>query len=251
MKRQIIRVHFECLRNETHVELNETVITTIDRYNSAQIGIGVVYAGYRQLVTTEVSLLDMMYKSEYTIEIHAQDRVRDSLFRGLSDAVKSGLNHFDAGKREAAGKLSAIFDHYGNLTARTLDEETAAIDDLLRELASSMASACLQMLAVMDWTEQLDLENRKFKELMQACYGEAVQRPSLRIHAVRADVDRALRTILNFLDVVATVHGLATYELLINELNAVFERYRNILAQQIGTRGKNNSNSESKMHSEQ
>jgi hypothetical protein len=234
MKRQIIRVYFENLRNEAHVELNETVIIAIDRYNPVQIGIGTVYAGYRQLVTTEISLLDMMRKSEYTIAIHAQDHVRDSIFRGLFYAVKSGLNHFDAEKRKAAEKLSAIFDLYGNIAVRTLDEETSAIDDLLRKLASSTVSAYVQTLAVMDWTEQLDLENRKFKELMQTCYSETAQRPALRIHAVRADVDRALRTILNFLDVVATVHGPAACELLVDELNAVFERYRNILTQQAG-----------------
>jgi hypothetical protein len=231
MKRQIIRVHYENLRNEAHVELNETVIAAIDKYNVAQLGIGDVYAGYRQLVTTEVSLLDMMLRSEYTVEIHAQDRVRDQLFRGLSDAVNSGLNHFDAEKREAAGKLSVIFDHYGNITTRTLDEETAVLDDFLRELATDTASVCLQTLGLADWTEQLEQENRKFKELMQAHYSETAQRPSLRIHAVRHDVDRALRTIFNFLDVMVTVHGLAPYELLIGELNAVFERYKNIPVQ--------------------
>jgi hypothetical protein len=239
MKRQIIRVHFENLRNEAHVELNETVIAAIDRYNPVQLGFGDVYAGYRQLVTTEVSLLDMMFRSGYTIEIHAQDRVRDQIFRGLSDAVSSGLNHFDAGKREAAGNLSVIFNHYGNITARTLDEETAALDDFLREFASDTASACIRTLGLADWTEQLEQENRKFKELMQARYSETAQRPSLRVHAVRLDVDRALRTILNFLDVMVTVHGLAPYELLIGELNAVFERYRNIQARQAGVREKN------------
>ncbi|MDR2139483.1 MAG: DUF6261 family protein [Tannerella sp.] len=241
MKRQIISVRFENLRNEAHVELNETVITTIDRYNPVQVGIEIMYAGYRQLVATEVSLLDMMRKNEYTLEIHAQDRVRDSIFRGLSDAVKSGLNHFDDGKCEAAGTLSAIFDHYANIDTRTFDEETAAMDDLLRELASDEASACVLTLAVKDWTEQLALENRKFKELMQARYGETAQRPLLRVHAVRADVDRTLHTILNYLDVVTTVHGPAVCELLVNELNTVFERYRHILTQQTGVRKKNHS----------
>ncbi|MDR1676755.1 MAG: DUF6261 family protein, partial [Tannerella sp.] len=168
MKRQVISVHFDYLHNEAHVELNKAVITAIDRYNSVLLGIGDIYAGYRQFVTTEISLRDMMCRNECTIGIHAQDRVRSSLFRGMFDAVRSGTNHFDAEKREAAGKLFPIFDHYGSINTRTLDEETATLDDLLRELASATASACVRTLALTDWTEQLDMENRKFKDLMQA-----------------------------------------------------------------------------------
>ncbi|MDR1102682.1 MAG: DUF6261 family protein [Tannerella sp.] len=243
MKRQIIRVHFENLRNEAHVELNEKVITTIDRYNPPQFGFGVVYAGYRQLVATEVSLLDMMHKSEYTVKIHEQDRVRDGIFRGLSDAVKSGLNHFDAAKSEAAGKLSVIFDRYGSISSRTLDQETVSLDAFLQELSSDTAAAFVRTLGLTDWTEQLALENGKFKDLIEACYSEIAQRPSLlRIYAIRLDVDRALRTILNFLDVVSAVHALAAYELLVNELNTVFERYRDMLVQQACARKQDASN---------
>ncbi|MDR1676751.1 MAG: DUF6261 family protein, partial [Tannerella sp.] len=61
-----------------------------------------------------------------------------------------------------------MFDHYGSINTRTLDEETATLDNLLRELASATASACVRTLALTDWTEQLDMENRKFKDLMQA-----------------------------------------------------------------------------------
>ncbi|MDR2041721.1 MAG: DUF6261 family protein [Tannerella sp.] len=231
MKRQIIGVHFESLRNEAHVELNEAVIAAIDKHNPAQLGIGDIYAGYRQLVTTEISLLDMMHRNGFTMEIHAQDRVCGRIFHGLADAVNSGLNHFDAGKREAAGKLFVLFERYGHITARTPDEETAVLDNFLRELASDTASDPIRTLGLTDWTERLAQENGKFKELMQAYDSEAAQRPSLRVHAVRTDVDRALRTILNYLDVVTTVHGFVFYELLVNELNAVFERYRNIPVQ--------------------
>ncbi|MDR1454251.1 MAG: DUF6261 family protein [Tannerella sp.] len=238
MKRQIIRVHFENLRNETHVELHETVIAAIGRYNPVQFGIESVYAGYRQLVTTEVSLLDIMQKSEYTVEIQAQDCVCGRYCRGLSDAIESGLNHFDAGKREAAGERSTIFDRYGSIAARTLDEGTAAIDDFLHELASGTASACVRTLALTDWVEQIGLENRKLKDLLKVDCDETAKRPLLRMHTVRVDVDKALQTILNFFDVVSTGHGLAAYELLLNDLNAAFERYRNILAQQAGAQGK-------------
>ncbi|MDR1336403.1 MAG: DUF6261 family protein [Tannerella sp.] len=250
MKRQIISVHFEYLRNETHVELSKAVITAIDRHNPAQFGFGAVYAGYRQLVATEVSLLDIMRKGGYMIEIQEQDRVRDNLFRGLSDAVKSGLNHFDAVKCEAAWELSALFDRYNSIAARTLDEETASLDALLSELSSGTAAASVQTLGLTDWTGQLALENGEFKFLMHALYGEIVQRPpSLRVYTVRLDVDKALRTIFNFLDIVSTVHGLPAYELLVNELNTVFDRYRNIPVQQAGARKKDGSNSRGKSES--
>jgi hypothetical protein len=80
----------------------------------------------------------------------------------FADAVKSGLNHFDPAKREAARRIEIVLDNYGNIAAKALDQETAAIDDLLRELRSGDYPALVDSLALADWLVQLDVENRTF-----------------------------------------------------------------------------------------
>jgi hypothetical protein len=244
--KNIIRFDYHSLRNETHVEYHETCGGLIVKYNPDTLGIRPQYNYYKPLFDSEVSVLDIIRKSEYTGDIDEQDYRRDHLFRGFSDAVKSALNHFDPAKKEAALKLNALLEHYGNIAAKALDQETAAIDDLLRELNTGNYPACLQILSLTDWVTQLGIENEAFKLLMAARYGETAQRPATRMRATRIEVDKSFRAILNQLDAIVLVNGITDYEAFINELNAVSERYRNILAQEKGARKARNDKKEEK-----
>jgi hypothetical protein len=236
-KTLIIRFRYENLHNETHVEYNETADGLVIRYNPQTLGILPQYSTYKAALNVEVDILDVIRKSEYTGEISAQDHVRDGIFRGLADAVKSSLHHFNADKRKAAARMEVVLEHYGNIAAKAFDQETAAIDDLLRELNDHHA-ADVQMLLLNDWLTQLDAENRTFKQLMSERYTEVSRRPTTRMKAARADTDRALRTMLNMLEALTAVHGVDAYLPFLNELNAVSERYKNQLAQAAGRRAK-------------
>jgi hypothetical protein len=237
MGRFFIRFRYTELRNEAHVEYNETVDGLVIKHNPQALGILPQYDDYKVALKVEVDSLDLIRKSEYTGEIEAQDRVRDGVFRGFSDAVKSALNHFDADKRKAAEKISLVLDHYGNIAAKAFDQETAAIDDLLRELNDNHIAET-QLLSLNDWLTQLDSENQRFKALMSERYAKTAQRPSTRMKTARNETDKALRALLDMVEALATVNGTANYEAFINELNAVSERYKNQLAQASGRRTK-------------
>ncbi|MDR1866409.1 MAG: DUF6261 family protein [Bacteroidales bacterium] len=234
----IIRINYTHLRNDAHVELHETADAMMVRYNPATLGIDVLYGEYKPLLNAELSLLNVLRKSSYTGEIKEADHRRDMLFRGFADAVKSGLNHFDPAKREAAHRIDIVLDNYGNIAAKALDQETAAIDDLLRELRSGDYPALVDSLALTDWLVQLDAENQTFKTLMLARYGETSQRPTTRMKAARKNTDAAFRNIIDRLEALATVNGITLYEPFIRELNALLERYRNIMAAGAGRRKK-------------
>jgi capsule polysaccharide export protein KpsE/RkpR len=95
-----------------------------------------------------------------------------------------------------------------------------------------------------DWLTQLDTENQKFKALMSERYTEASQRLATRMKAARAETDKALRTIFGQIEALALVNGIAAYEAFIREVNAVLERYKNILAQEKGRRKANDKEKE-------
>jgi hypothetical protein len=188
-------------------------------------------------MNTEVGALNVIQKSGYTDEINAQDNVRDKIFRGFANAVQSSRNHFNADKRKAAEKINIVLEHYGNIAAKALDRETAAIDDMLRELNDNYA-ADVQLLSLNDWLTQLDAENQKFKQLMSKRYTEVARRPATSMKTARAETDKALRAMLDMLDALIRVNGTDAYMPFINELNAVNERYKNQLAQAAGRRTK-------------
>jgi hypothetical protein len=233
----IVRFRYEHLRNEVHVEYNETIDVLIVKHNPLTLGISPQYVPYKAAIDVEVGALNIIKKSGYTDEISAQDNVRDRIFRGLVDAVQSSRNHFNSNKRRAAEKINIVLEHYGNIAARTFDQGTAAIDDLLREFNDNHVDN-VQLLSLTDWLTQLDAENQKFKQLMSKRYAEVAKRPATNMRTARTETDKALRAMLNMLDALITVNGADMYMPFINELNAVSERYKNQLAQASGRRKK-------------
>jgi hypothetical protein len=236
-RRLMLRLSYESLRNEVHVEYNETIDGIVVKNNSYMPEIAPLYNAFKTSLNTEVGVLDVINKSEYTSEISAQDHVRDDIFRGFDDAVKSAENHFNADKRKSAEKIRIVLDSYGNIAIKTFDQETAAIDDLKRELDDNYA-ADIRLLDLGDWLMQLDIENQKFKRLMSERYAKTAKRPTIRMKDARAETDKALRAMLNMIEALATVKGVEMYQPFINELNTVSERYKNQLAQAAGRRAK-------------
>jgi GTP1/Obg family GTP-binding protein len=226
MENVIINLNYSHLRNEAHVELHDTVNDLFIKYPPPQLGIMPQYLVYKPLYDEELTALDVVRKSGYTDEVDEQDHVRDHVYRGFDDAVKSALNHFDATKREAAKRVKIVLDNYGNIAAKTLDQETAAIDDLLREYSSGSYPALIDTLTLNDWLKQLDIENRHFKDLMLARYDETAQRPTTHMKAARGAVDKAFRDMTKQLEALARVNGFEAYKAFFHELNAVLERYK-------------------------
>ncbi|MDR3340025.1 MAG: DUF6261 family protein [Candidatus Symbiothrix sp.] len=234
MANLISKLDYVQLRNESHVEFHETVNRLFITYPPSELGLATLYEIYKPQFDAEVSVLDLIRKSDYTEDIYEQDHLRDHIFRGLTDAVKSALNHFDEAKKNAAHKINRVIENYGNIAVKTLDQETAAIDDLLREFADGNYPALLQTLSLGDWIDQLGTENERFKTLMMARYGESAQRPTTRMKAARLEVDKAFRAITSQIEALALVHGSAAYEPFVKEINAVIERYKHLLAQKNG-----------------
>jgi hypothetical protein len=240
MKNVILRMNYAHLRNEVHVTFHETANTLVVRFSPDTLGVREKYDIYKPLFDEEVSLLDTIKKSGYTGAIEEQDSRRDIIFRGFVDAVKSATNHFNLEKREAAARVSLVAEHYGNIAAKSFDEETAAIDDLLRELRSGDYTETVAALALNDWLTQLDTENQRFKELILARYEETAKRPILNMKATRTKVDKAFLDIVYQIEALVLVNGITAYEPFIKELNAVIERYKNILARhKSGTKTEN------------
>jgi hypothetical protein len=165
-----------------------------------------------------------------------EDHVRDGLFRGFADNVKSNLHHFDPAKREAAKKVEIVLEHYGNIAHKSLDEETAAIEDLYRELLKPDNYPQVIALGLGPWMEELVQASRRLEQLMMERYDEAAQRPNVHMQNIRKEIDKVFRSILDLLEALIRVNGAGTNKAFIAELNVVMERYKDILAQEAGRR---------------
>jgi hypothetical protein len=236
MKDVIIRLNLQHLRNEVHVEMNEEIFRPLRKYNPATLGVTLQYNRYKTAYDAEVAVLDVILKSEYTAEIHDQDHRRDGIYRGFSDEIQSSCRHFNPEKREAGLRVKNVLDHYGNISAKPLDQETAAIDDLLRELTSGVYPPLITTLGCGDWLTQLDIENKALKALMAKRYDESAKRPTTNMRITRQETDRSLHALFDQIEALVLVNGITAYEPFIRDVNAILERYKNILAQEAGRR---------------
>jgi hypothetical protein len=232
----ITRPHYESLRNDGHVEINRLFIAQVDQFGATELGILALFTPYKESVATEELVLDMIFKSKLTVKIKELDEERDHLYRGITDSVKADLNHYDAAKRAAALQLEGIFKHYGDLTRRPMNEQTAAVYDVLRELALPENLALVTLLELLAWLTALEKVNRELETLMSERFIEISKRPEQRMRDIRKEVDKQLRAILDKVEAMERTGSPFYNPAFVKEVNALMNYYKDLIAQESGRR---------------
>ena len=227
------RFRSEDLRNEEWFQLNTEFKTLVEHNNPEVLGVSVLFDKYLSLYTDADEALVIIRKSAITEQIAEADSIRDSVFRGFTDAVKSSQNHFDTAKRDAAKRLKIVLDKYGNIARKYYDEETASIYNFIQEMNGAYADD-VATLGLTDWTAQLEADNKAFDALMQTRYSETSAKTELRMVNVRIDTDRCYRDILDRIDALMLINGDMPYATFVKELNTRVDRYSSIVAQRKG-----------------
>jgi hypothetical protein len=88
MDKIISTVSTQRLKNETHVQFNESVDNVFVKFDPQTLGINPWYVPYKAALNDETEALDFIGKSEWTQKIHDQDQIRDDIFRGFWNSVK-------------------------------------------------------------------------------------------------------------------------------------------------------------------
>ena len=218
--------------NEVHTQFHESVLTAVEQATPQALAIEALHTLYRRAFDEQAAALLIITRSETTALISQQDAVRDSIFRGFSDTVKGLRNHFDSRTREHANRLWNVFLHYGNIARKTLDAQTAATNDILREFERPDIAEAISALNVADWRDRLDEENRKFHQLMMQRYSEQAALTTVRMRTARTETDRFYRAVTNQIDNQVLTGANDSAAAFVNELNAIIRRYKSILAQQ-------------------
>jgi hypothetical protein len=235
MNRIIASIHVNALKNETHVQFHDNIDGTFIKFNPDTLGIGFLYRPYKVALGNETTALDFISKSEITVNINEQDRKRDLTYRGFFDTIAGARNHFDPECAKAAGSLYNVFKHYGNIAKKSFDDETAAINDLVRELDLPANAHALSLLNLGPWRDKLFEENTRFAALMTERYVETAGKTPLRMKTARAETDKYYHAIVAQIENQALA-GIIVDEAFIRELNAIIERFKRILAQETGER---------------
>ncbi len=191
---KIKNTHLLALRNDEHFQFMQFVIALVGEVGAAALKVVAQLAALTALHAQEDEALKKITKSALTAKINEADRARDGVFRGLVDAVRSFLNHYNPAAREAATRLMIVLDTYGNVAAKSHVEETSALYNLLKDLSTTYAED-VQAMSLTGWLTELDRLNKAVEELLEGRADEGAGRTSLILKEVRAQVDEAYATL--------------------------------------------------------
>ena len=237
---EIKNVHLSHLRNEEHFQFQTEFNDLVDHYTPTTLGVDAAYTAYLPLYTNEAEALDVVRKSSFTEKIVEADNTRDITNRGMCGTIDGATHHFRAEVREAAERLKIVLDHFGNISVKPYNEQTAAVKAIVTDLETTHA-ADVATVGVGEWVAELKANNDAFEALQDERYTEEAGKTQLKMKEVRVEVDEAYSTITKRIDALGIVNGTEIYAPFVKELNKRVEKFNNTLAQRKGRNAKNDS----------
>ncbi|MDR0766581.1 MAG: DUF6261 family protein [Odoribacteraceae bacterium] len=234
-----IIIQYRRLRHETFVQFLTEFIALVEKHGAGAIGFKAAYDELKAKYDVMLAALDALFKSGITAKLKEQDRFRDSFVFGLTTLARSFLRHSDAAKRDAATQLMIAFDHYKQLARKRYEDESAALNDLIRELTSAKFAPHVATLGLGALVTLLAEANAMFFSLVQERHEEEMQRPTVPMKEARAAAEEALRAVLARAEASATLLGLDSNPDLaafVTEYNLIATHYKQILAVEQGRR---------------
>jgi len=217
------------LRNEEHFQFFTSLRDLVLVFTALALKIEVLFNLFLVAYANELAALDVVRKNAISDDLVDADEERDSVFRGLSDAVKSALNHFNADIRAAAKRLQVLLDTYGNLAIKPYDAETGGLNSLINDLNTTY-TADVNTVGLVGWVTELKAKNKAFDDLKNHRYSDEAAKTILRMKQERVKTDAIYRQIVERINALVVVEGEAAYAGFVNELNKRIEEYDNTIS---------------------
>ena len=219
------------LRNAEFLQFGATFSGLIVANNPTVLNVETQHTTFK-LKLDEMAELFMLEKaSPLTQELLLLDERRDKAIAGLTALVNSLCSHYDAAVARAAALLVDNLNLYGSGVARlNTQAETSSINGIINdwETKPELVTAC-SLLGQAGWLAELKTANQLFEQkyiLRTQAYGAA--NPNT-LKSKREEVMGAYYELRNFIEAYSVINPGATYEKLINELNALVGQYIELL----------------------
>jgi hypothetical protein len=223
MKIQSLYTHN--MRNDAHFQFHTEFKDLVVQHNPETLKVKPQFDSYLPLYNRVDDALKKIVKSEFTAKIHEADKARDEIYLGIVETNTAALRHFNPNIRQAAERLKILFDTYGNVANKPLNEETSAIYNIMQELKGKY-TADAASVGLTEWVAELEARNQTFEGLVKERFDETAARTTdIVMKQARAQLDDVYKTIVERINALAVVEGIETYEAFIKTMNAVIAKY--------------------------
>jgi len=217
------------LRDEEHFQFFTSFRDLVLVFGALALKIELLFNLFLAAYANELVALDVVRGSAISDDLKDSDKERDEVFRGMCDAVKSGLNHYDPDVRASAKRLQIVLDTYGNLAVKPYDTETGGLNSLIHDFSTTYTDDVAKVI-LNGWTTELQAKNKAFNDLKNSRYSDDAAKTILRMKQERVKTDDIYRQITERLNALIIVEGETAYLPFVNELNQRIEGYDSIIS---------------------
>jgi hypothetical protein len=228
---EIEKINLSNLRNDEHYQFHTEVNKLITEFNPVTLDIVDAYTTYLTTFNNESDALYLIRKSAITDEMSSEDVLRDNLYRGVCDTVRGATNHYQAEVGQTAERIMKVLNHYGDITLKTYDDESADIFSLIIELTTNHSSD-VTALNLTGWLDALETHNISFITLQNSRYSEEAAKTVSIMKQARKETDSVYDEITKRINALIVINGETTYQGFVCELNELIARYKHSQAQQ-------------------
>jgi len=221
------------LRNDEHYMFQTEFQNLVTGATPEVLRVTAQFAAYTALLNKEDEGLKKITKSALTAQIHEEDKKRDELYDGMAELTAALVKSPIQNKRDAAKRLKIIFDTYGNISKKPLNEQTSAIINILQELNGQYA-ADAQLIGLTDYVTLIETHNNTLETLVRERYDESTAKTDVVLRDARQAVDAAYEDITARVNALALLEGGTIVENFIRSLNTVIAKYNAILHARLG-----------------
>lgn len=225
-------IHSNQLRNAEHFQFMTEAKDIFTEFR-VLLPEGELFDEFGANLSVEDEVFKKIIKSAQTENIGLADKQRDATFSGLSATVKAAVKHYDEQISRAAKRLKIVFDAFGNLVRKPMNEATSGVYNLLQELNGNFASD-VAALGLQAWVQRLEADNETFTELSRLRNSEMAEISTLSLKDCRSETDRLYYEIVRLINALVIIHGEELYYEMLRKFNVVVEKYMNTIAQRRG-----------------
>jgi hypothetical protein len=221
---KINQISLNRLRNDTHFQFQTEFKDLVQKHNPEALKVKSLYDAYLLLYGKVDLALRKINKSVITEKLQNADKARDEIWGDLVETNMAALRHFDPEVRESAKQLKIVFDTYGNIAKKPLNDQTAATYNIVQDLEGKYAPHVAKV-GLGPWLAELKARNIAFSDLMRDRFDESSLRVDIVLKKARLQLDEAYRAITEQIYALVLVEGAANYETFIKKLNPIISKY--------------------------
>ena len=226
----IKKIDLSRFRNDEHFQFHTEVKELINMFDAEKLNIIAQFNTYKSCYLFEDEAYKKIIKSAITKDIEAASRRRGIIFSGMAGIIKSALKHFNKDVAEAAYRIKILFDTYGNLSEKPLNEATSAIYNFIQELLSKSREKDVEAVHLKEWIIQLEVENKNVESLIMKRDDENSVKTHLSMKECRLELDRAYISIVELINAMILIEGNSKYSAFVDRINTCIDRYGQLLA---------------------